>query len=186
MKCSTDVRRILISAGADDPAALAVRIGALAQELQSRLQNEIALKLAGSKLKFIARAPHVGAGSRQHVFLRSCVISGLARQLRPPNVAVLVKLTHGCCMCHEYMTHGQRGCDDFPSMSTPLTWHGCPLDSSGCYERPVDRLIFLCRERAMHTCPAPDLGPKQTPLEQPCPDSPRAAATRQPGSLALQ
>ena len=81
-----DVGRIGFEALADDHADLAVRIGAGADELHVRPDEEVAAHLAPRELELVARGPHVGAAGRQRVGLAARVVGGGALDGGRPEV----------------------------------------------------------------------------------------------------
>ncbi len=86
------VGRVGVQARADDHARLAVRVGALAQEREPRLEDEVALQLLPGEVELVAWTPHVHAGCGEGVFLRGRVVAGRAGELRRTDVAVLLEV----------------------------------------------------------------------------------------------
>ena len=89
------VRRVGVLAGTHDQPGLAVRIDALANELDAGLQDEVAGHPLPDEVELVALRPHVGAASRQRVVLRDGVVGGGAGDLRRADVAVRVEVADG-------------------------------------------------------------------------------------------
>ena len=72
---------------------LAVRVDALAEELDPRLQDEVARHLLPGEMELVALGPHVRARGGERVLLGDRVVGGGAREARGPDVAVPFELT---------------------------------------------------------------------------------------------
>jgi hypothetical protein len=67
-------------------------IDALAQQLDARLQDEVARHLLPGEVELVARGPHVRARSRERVLLRDRVVGGGPREPRGADVGVALEL----------------------------------------------------------------------------------------------
>ena len=77
---AVDIRRVGVLARPDHPAGLAVRIHALAEELDARLQDEVAGHALPDELELVALGPHVHAAGGERVFLGDGVVGRRARR----------------------------------------------------------------------------------------------------------
>ena len=105
-----DVGRIGLEALADDHPDLAVRVGAGADELHVRADEEIAAHLPPRELEFVARGPHVGAAGGQRVGLGAGVVGGGALDGRRPEIRRRFEVADGRSDCRRRrVVHRRRG-----------------------------------------------------------------------------
>ena len=73
MDDAVDVGRVGVERAPDHPANLAMRIDALADELDARLEDEVALHPLPDEVELVALGPHVRAAGGERVFLRDAL-----------------------------------------------------------------------------------------------------------------
>ena len=89
---AVDIRSVGVLAGAHHQAHLAVGVDALAEELDARLQDEIAGHALPDELELVFLRPHVHAACGKGVLLRDGVVRGGAGDLRRADVAMSIEL----------------------------------------------------------------------------------------------
>ena len=88
------VRRVGVEARARDDARLAVRVDPVPDELQPRLEDEVALEALPGEVELVPRTPHVDAGGGEPVLLRGGVVRGRPRQPGRADVGARLELPH--------------------------------------------------------------------------------------------
>ena len=108
VQCAVDVGVVELQRAARHDAGLAVRVGALADELHLRLHDEVARHRAIRELELVALGPDVHAAGGQGVDLRHAVVGRVAGDLGRTHVAVRGEVTERSTVGRGRRRRGER------------------------------------------------------------------------------